>query len=151
MMPMDAQQNVLNLLSENGHHLTTQKRSVLRVLFERDREHLTAEEIYGYAKSLSSRISIATVYKLISALEQANVLRRIRIDDKCGRYELIHPDEPDPHCICKKCGKAFGIADDSVTQLLAACEQAIGDRYRFQIDLKDILYYGLCETCRGLE
>lgn len=147
---MDAQEKVLHLLKENGHRLTAQRRMVLEALFEHDRAHMTVEEIYQCARSQSPHISIATVYKAISFLEQANVLRKIRIDDKCSRYELVHPGEPEghPHCICKKCGKTFGILDDSVMQMLSDCERTIGSRYHFQIDLQNILYYGLCETCR---
>ena len=49
------------------------KQAVLNVLFEQDRAHMTVEQIYGYAKKQSSRISIATVYKTVSFLEQENV------------------------------------------------------------------------------
>lgn len=149
MIPVTTQQKVISLLGEDGHRLTAQKQTVLKVLFEHDRAHMAVEEIYGYAKNQSSRISIATVYKAVSFLEQEKVLRKIRIDDKRNCYELIHPDEPQghPHCICTKCGKTFGIIDDSVIQMFIACEQAIKTRYHFQINLQNILYYGLCEDC----
>jgi Fur family transcriptional regulator, ferric uptake regulator len=151
MISADAQQKILCLLGENGHRLTSQKRTVLRVLFTHDRDHMTVEEIYRYAKSQSPNISIATVYKAISFLEQTNVLHKIRTNDKCSCYELVHPGEPEghPHCICTKCGKTFGIVDDSVMHMLSDCEQTIGSRYHFQIDLQNILYYGMCDKCRG--
>lgn len=150
-MPAKAQQKILRLLGKNGRRLTVQRRTVLRVLFAHDRAHLTVEEIYQYAKSQSANISLATVYKTIASLEQMNVLCKIPIDDKCGRYELVHPDEPEghPHCVCTKCGKVFGIVEDPVVHMLADCEQEIGFRYHFRIDRKNILYYGLCETCRA--
>ena len=151
MMPVNAKEGIIRLLGADGHRLTAQKQAVLSILFEHDRAHMTVEKIYDYAKKQSPRISIATVYKTVSFLEQKNVLRKIRIDDKCSCYELIHPDEPQehPHCICTKCGKTFGILDDSVMHMLSDCERAIGIRYHFQIDLQNILYYGLCEKCSG--
>ncbi|MFT9056129.1 MAG: Fur family transcriptional regulator [Ethanoligenens sp.] len=150
MLPVTTQQKVIRLLGQNGHRLTSQKQTVLKILFEHDRSHLTVEEIYGYAKEESSRVSIATIYKTISFLEQENVLHKIRIDNKSNCYELIHPNEPEghPHCICTKCCKTIGIVDESVTRMLSVCEQAIKVHYHFQINLQDILYYGLCEECR---
>lgn len=151
MMPDNAQQNFLRLLGENGHRMTAQKHAVLQALFEHDRSHLTVEEIYECAKNILPSISIATVYRTVSFLEQAKVLRKLRMDDKHYCYELIHPDEPErhPHCICTKCGKTFGITEDSVAHLFTVCEQAIESHYHFRIDLQNILYYGLCETCHG--
>lgn len=151
MISAPVQQKINGLLRKDGHRLTAQKQTVLRVLFEHDHGPLTVEEIYRYAQSRSSHISIATVYKVVAYLEQANILHKIRMDDKRNCYELIHPDEPQghPHCVCTKCGKTVGIVDDSVTHILATCEQAIETRYHFQINLQNILYYGICEDCRS--
>lgn len=149
MMPADAQQDFLRIPGDHGHRLTVQKRAVLQALYEHDRSHMTVEEIYECAKNLLPSISIATVYRAVSFLEQAKVLRKLHTDEKRNCWELIHPDEPEghPHCICTKCGKTFGIIDDSVIHMLAVCEQAIETQYHFRIDLQNVLYYGLCRTC----
>lgn len=150
MLPLGTQQKVIRLLGQNGRRLTSQKQVVLKILFEHDPSHLTVEEIYEYARKESFHVSIATVYKTVSFLEQENILHKIRIDDKRNCYELINPNEPEghPHCICTKCGKTIGVMDEAVIQMLDACEQAIQTRYHFQINLRDILYYGLCKECR---
>ena len=151
MMPANAQQKFVRLLGENGHRVTTQKHAVLQALFEHDRSHLTVEEIYECTKNILPSISIATVYRAVSFLEQAKVLRKLRTDDIHLCYELIHPDEPEghPHCICTQCGKTFGITENSVVHMFTVCKQAIESRYHFRIDLQNTLYYGLCETCHG--
>lgn len=149
MISSSTKDKIVSMLGENGRRLTTQKRLVLKILFEHNKEHLTVEKLYEYAKKESSHISIATVYKTVSVLEDENILRKIRIDDKCSCYELVDPDKPDehPHCICRKCGKTIGIMDNSIIRMLNTCEQSIKERYHFQIDMQDILYYGLCEEC----
>lgn len=143
------QQKILQLFGENGHRLTNQKRTVLQVLFEHDCEPMSVEEIYEHAKHQSVCISIATVYKAVSFLEHANVLQRIRADDKYNCYELNHSDEPEghPHCICTKCGRVFGITDESIIRMLNLCKQTIKTDHHFQVDSQNILYYGLCGAC----
>ncbi len=138
------QQKILQLFGENGHRLTNQKRTVLQELFEHDCE----PKIYEYAKRQSVCISIATVYKAVSFLEHANVLQRIRVDDKCNCYELNHFDEPEghPHCICTN-AEGLGITDESIIRMLNLCKQTIKTDHHFQIDSQNILYYGLCGAC----
>lgn len=150
MISLDEQNKILQLLSEKGYRINCQRREVLNVLFEHDDTHMTAEEIYEYAKKNSEKISIATVYRTVQLLEQVKVLLRIEMNDKCSHYELVHSGEKQehPHFICTKCGKTIGIHDDLVMLLLNDCQNAICSNYSVDVDKQNILYYGLCAECR---
>lgn len=151
MISETEKQKMIGLLGQEGHRLTPQKKAVIEILFAHDKENMTVEKIYEYTRSQYTHISIATVYKTISALERKGLLQKIRIDDKCSYYELICPDKPPwcPHCVCTECGKMIEIMDDSIIHILDICKQTIKTHYNFRIDIQNILYYGVCKECRA--
>lgn len=149
MILPENQNKIFAKLSENGNRMTYQRNEILKIFFEHDHEHLTADKVYEYSKKASPNISIATVYRTIQYLEKADILFKIKVNDKCSSYEILLPDEKEghPHFVCKKCGKTIGIKDATIIHLLNKCEQAIKSTYDVNILEQNILYYGLCSEC----
>ncbi len=144
------QEKMKAAIKRNGYKLTQQRLSILKVLFEKDYEHMTAEEIYCFTKIDFPKIGISTVYKSIDCLEKSKILVKIKTDDDCKRYELVHPNELSnhPHLLCTHCKKVIGIVDDQITGLLNNSKQVLKSRYSFEINNQSIFYYGICKKCR---
>ncbi len=73
-----------------GLKMTTPRRAILKVLGEA-KDHPSVEEVYTRANALDSSISMATVYRTLSMLEELDlVIHHSFKDDTNSRYELRH-------------------------------------------------------------
>ena len=73
--------------SEAGLKMTGQRKVILRVLDE-SKDHPSVEEVYDRAKGQDSSISIATVYRTLSLLDELDLVIRHEFQEGYSRYEL---------------------------------------------------------------
>lgn len=74
------------LCLEKGLKMTGQRRVISRVLSEAT-DHPDVEQVYRRAVEIDPNISIATVYRTMRLLEEANVIDRLDFGDGRSRYE----------------------------------------------------------------
>ncbi|MCA1940203.1 MAG: transcriptional repressor [Caenispirillum bisanense] len=79
---------------EKGMKMTDQRRVIARVLSEAT-DHPDVEEVYRRATEEDPRISIATVYRTVRLLEEAEILERHDFGDGRARYEEASEDHHD--------------------------------------------------------
>lgn len=79
---------------EKGMKMTDQRRVIARVLSEAT-DHPDVEEVYRRATEEDPRISIATVYRTVRLLEEAEILERHDFGDGRARYEEASDDHHD--------------------------------------------------------
>ena len=60
--------------------------------------HPNAEQVYEIVKKKSPTISLATVYKNLESLVNANLLRRVWSEDGQKRFDPMHEDHAHIHC-----------------------------------------------------
>jgi Fur family peroxide stress response transcriptional regulator len=103
------------------------------------RTHPTVDEIYLYVKEKNSILSKMTVYNVLNVLKDAHIIREIKIDSNETRYDI--DTSCHGHFKCKKCGKIvdFDVDIDSIK---------IKDLDKFQIEQKDLYFYGVCSDCK---
>ncbi|WP_182187185.1 Fur family transcriptional regulator [Pectinatus frisingensis] len=142
-------QNILRQLKNNGCRLTEQRRIVIKIILAHKHDHMTVEFIYDHAKSVTSNISLTTVYRVVDFLKQNNFIRKVYAEDERYFYEFINPDEiiVHPHCVCRKCGKTINVLDSGILLQIAACRQKIAADYGFAVTSSNIIYYGICKKC----
>ncbi len=70
-----------------GLKMTAQRRIVLHVL-ERSDDHPSVDEVYRRAKALDPSISIATVYRTLSLLDEMNLVQRHDFNESFSRFEV---------------------------------------------------------------
>jgi Fe2+ or Zn2+ uptake regulation protein len=75
-----------NALEQTGLRFTRQRAAVYDYLLSVD-SHPTAEEVYGAVRQQVSRISLATVYKALEALVEAQMATKIAGGDGPARYD----------------------------------------------------------------
>lgn len=96
-------------MSAQGLGLTKQREVVLQVILN-SHEHLTANEVFGAAKSLLPSISFATVYNSLRFLKETGHIAEISFGNGASRFDrTTHRHD---HALCTMCGKLVDIEMD---------------------------------------
>ena len=117
----------------------TKQRAVILEVLRSDKCHHTAEEIFELAKLKLPKISRATVYNNLHALEEECFIRRISGDSGPDRYD--NSFIPHGHLLCMGCGKVYDIVIPEFERCLS---EQIGD-----VDSYELKVRGKCRECRA--
>jgi Fur family ferric uptake transcriptional regulator len=79
--------NLQQKCSQAGLKMTGQRKTILQVLEEAE-DHPSVETVYERAKEIDSSISIATVYRTLSLLDEMDLVIRHEFQEGYSRYEL---------------------------------------------------------------
>ncbi len=104
--------------------------------------HATADEVYQEIVREHPHISRGTVYRNLNRLAQAGEIRKIELSGGADRFDHLCHDHC--HVRCEKCGRVFDVDMEFVFGL----EKSIRDPHGFQITGYDIIFRGICPTCR---
>ena len=112
------------LCAEKGLKMTAQRRVIARVLSDAT-DHPDVEELYRRASEIDKAISIATVYRTVRLLEEANILERHDFRDGRSRYEEateIHHD----HLIDIDTGDVIEFQNEEIERLQREVAKKLG-------------------------
>lgn len=79
--------NLEEKCADAGLKMTGQRKTILKVLGDAE-DHPSVEDVYDRAKKLDSSISIATVYRTLSLLDELNLVTRHEFQEGYSRYEV---------------------------------------------------------------
>ncbi len=79
--------NLEQRCAEAGLKMTGQRRVILEVLGTAS-DHPSVEDVYDRAKKIDSSISIATVYRTLSLLDELDLVTRHEFQEGYSRYEV---------------------------------------------------------------
>ena len=100
---------------DKGLKMTGQRRLIARVLSDAN-DHPDVEEMYRRAVKLDPKISLATVYRTVRLLEDAEILERHDFRDGRARYEEQSRNHHD-HLIDVDNGTVVEFHDDEIEAL----------------------------------
>lgn len=103
------------LCVEKGLKMTEQRRVISRVLSDAH-DHPDVEEVYRRSSAIEPKISIATVYRTMRLLEEANVIDRLDFGDGRARYEETRADHHH-HMIDVNTGEVIEFKDDELERI----------------------------------
>lgn len=112
------------LCIEKGLKMTEQRRVISRVLSE-SHDHPDVEVVYRRAAAIDKRISIATVYRTMRLLEEANVIDRLDFGDGRARYEESR-DEHHHHLIDMNTGEVIEFKDEALERMKEKIAASMG-------------------------
>jgi Fur family transcriptional regulator, ferric uptake regulator len=115
------------LCIEKGLKMTDQRRVIARVLSEAE-DHPDVEQVYRRATEIDPHISIATVYRTVRLLEEANILARHDFGDGRARYEEMPIDHHD-HLIDLQTGRVIEFRNEEIERL----QRRIADELGYQL------------------
>jgi len=108
--------------------------------------HPTAERIYTQLKPDYPALSLATVYRNLTALKESGMIRSVGIIDGQEHFDAM--TLPHPHAVCKCCGVVIDTPDISVPQELIASVRA---STKFSVTEATLQFSGYCAECAGKE
>lgn len=125
--------------------VTPQRARVWRVLAESE-AHLGAEEVWERAKDVLPGLELSTVYRVLDALREANLVVESRPPEGPTLFEARGTWHP--HLICEVCGKISHPDPEITRQLLSVLRDGSGG---FEVRELHIVASGTCPRCAGQE
>lgn len=101
-MPVpDTVETLLRGLSARGFRRTHALVCLLREMTDDPHPHTLAE--WAARPSLQER-DMATLYRLMMRLEEADVVRRVHVNGRCASFQLRQETEAEAYLVCTSCG-----------------------------------------------
>jgi Fur family ferric uptake transcriptional regulator len=111
-------------LRDAGLRITKPRRIILQILGETD-GHPDAARIFQKAAAMDSRISLATVYRTMRALEDSGAIQRHAFGDGPARFENAGEDHHD-HLIDMETGQVIEFSDPRIEALQEEIARRLG-------------------------
>ena len=102
-------------LKKAGLKVTLPRLTILELLEDGDKAHLSAEEIYRKLIDAGEEVGLATVYRVLTQFEQAGICIRHNFEEGHAVYELTPSDHHD-HMVCLDTGDVIEFTDDIIEE-----------------------------------
>ncbi|GLO66501.1 MULTISPECIES: Fur family transcriptional regulator [Oceanobacillus] len=139
-------EHIKKQLHSHSYKLTPQREATVRVLLEREEDHLSAEDVYLLVKEKSPEIGLATVYRTLELLSELKIVDKINFGDGVSRYDLRKEGAKHfhHHLVCIECGSVEEIEND----LLEDVERIVQTDWGFEVKDHRLTFHGICKQCQ---
>ena len=134
------------LLKQNGLKITNQRLLVAQKIFS-THSHFTADNLLEKFRDKKGEISKATIYRILSIMVDAKLLKEHDFGKESKFYEHILGHEHHDHIICLSCDRIVEFTDPKIEELQSQAAESNG----FQILAHDLKIYAECknvDTCK---
>jgi Fur family ferric uptake transcriptional regulator len=128
-------------LDQAGYRLTDARRSLARLIADRD-GHFTAAELVTAARARRPGIGRATVFRTLEVLAELGVVERLDLPSGEHAYVGCEPAHHH-HVVCSRCGRTNEIDDSGLRDVV----RQIARRTGYRVDDHRLELFGLCPTC----
>ena len=125
-----------------GLRVTDQRREIFKVVAA-SKSHPSAEEVFEQVREKLANVSLDTVYRTLTSLEQMELLLRV---GTAGKERFDGDLRPHAHFICAQCGEVYDVFYDKKYMMLPLREAFSCGEVR-AISLQ---YKGTCNKCASL-
>jgi len=132
-------------LKNAGLKATLPRVKVLEVIRGSQARHLSAEEVYRRLLGQGGDLGLATVYRVLSQLEEAGLLSRNVFDGGKAVYE-INEGSPHDHLICLDCGRV----DEYTSVEIQSQQRQLAAARGYELASRGQVLYGRCPDCVAL-
>jgi Fur family transcriptional regulator, ferric uptake regulator len=126
-----------------GLKVTVPRIKILEVLENCGDQHVSAEDLYKILLQQGEMISLATIYRVLTQFETAELVTRHNFEGGFAVYELNRGRHHD-HMLCVVCGKVVEFADEVIEQR----QREIAKENGFEIEDHSLVIYGRCNSPR---
>jgi Fur family transcriptional regulator, ferric uptake regulator len=137
-----ARQDLSELLERNGVRATPRRLEVLEEL-ARERDDVTAQQLWSRLRERDSRAGLATVYRTLALLGEKGVVDVFSHHGSEQCYRLCG-DAHHHHLRCERCHRVVEIEECGLDDWVAA----VAKKHRFVATGHDVEIVGLCPDCR---
>ena len=114
---------LLSNCQERGLRLTNQRELVISII-ENSNDHPDVDELFKRAAEKDSSVSIATVYRTVKLLEDANLIEKLEFGDGRARYE--ESGKHHEHLIDVETGEVIEFIDKELEELKKQIASKLG-------------------------
>lgn len=130
-------------LKEAGLKVTGPRVKILALLEQSEQHHLSAEAVYQALRQAGEDVSLATVYRVLTQFEAADLVIRHHFEGEHSVFELRREAHHD-HLVCVKCA----YVEEFVDETIELRQEAIATQAGFKMTDHVLNIYGLCGKCR---
>lgn len=123
---------------------TKQRQKILQVL-ESTTSHPTANWVYSQIVDDFPNISLGTVYRNLSVLEEQGMIKKLSCGSTYDRYDAN--TTPHIHIACTKCGKVADLHNETALNKLKDCIDVLDS----DIDYYELTCYHVCDECKKID
>ena len=135
-----------DFLKKNDYKITEQRLIVAEKVFSLQ-THFTVDSLFELFRDQKGKISKATLYRILSLMVEARVLREHHFGKDYKFYEqVVGRHHNHNHIICKKCSKIIEFSSDAIEKL----QDEVVDRHKFKLTERVLNLYGICSECQNL-
>ena len=84
--PLTAYNSAISKLEKNGIRATKQRRVLAKLIFDKGKRHISAENLYDEVKKEERKISMATIYNTLKQFTTLGLIREIVVDQNKSLY-----------------------------------------------------------------
>ena len=84
--PLSAYNGAISKLEKNGIRATKQRRVLAKLIFEKGKRHISAENLFDEVKKDKRKISMATIYNTLKQFTSLGLIREIVVDQNKSLY-----------------------------------------------------------------
>ena len=131
-------------LATQGMRLTQERSIIVEDVFSQH-EHFDADQIVERLTPLKSgdRVSRSTVYRTLTLLEEAGLIRKVARTNDRDVYEHDYGYPQHDHLICSECGELIEFYNADISRLI----EQIATQHGFRMTGHRLEVYGRCQQC----
>ena len=122
----------------------TKQRQVIVKSFLELGGHISAEELHDHIRKSGKNIGLATIYRTLNLLRDAEVVNQKQFSDEKSVYEVNAPGGHHDHLVCLKCHKVVEFENDAIEKLQVEVAEANG----FILTSHCLDLFGYCSSCK---
>jgi Fur family transcriptional regulator, ferric uptake regulator len=134
---------IVDSLRANGMRVTKNRVQILETLLKADKP-LSLDEIQEMSREGTEAPDYATVFRVMTVLENLHIAQKVNLNRSCSYYELVNPQRHCDHIICTECGRVTLIVDSCPVEKV---ERKIEQRYGYSEIRHSLEFFGKCREC----
>ena len=129
-------------IRDAGLKVTLPRLKILDMLENSPNKHLSAEDVYKALMNEGEEIGLATIYRVLTQFEGADLVNRHHFEGGNSVFELNQGEHHD-HIMCIKCNRVEEFVDKVIEQR----QSEIASRMGYEIKEHCLHLYGVCSDC----
>lgn len=138
--------NNANELRSAGLKATGPRLKILEILASSEGRHMKPEDVYKALLEAGEDIGLATVYRVLTQFEQANLVRRHHFAGGHSVFEIDEGGHHD-HILCVRCGRV----DEFMNEEIERAQREIARKAGYTMTDHSLNIYGVCAECQERE
>ena len=130
-------------LRKAGLKATLPRLKILELLESGGERHMSAEDVYKKLLESGEDVGLATVYRVLTQFESADLVSRHHFEGGHSVFELNEGSHHD-HLVCEKCGKV----EEFIEEIIETSQQRVADKFGYKMTDHSLYIYGICPACQ---